>query len=155
MSTPMKRSKWSITMATTSSTFEMLLSTIALTLPRVTISLSSSPTKTLTLVHLHSSSIFLNGIIAHRVRLIWIAGTLIKKFAHNSFAGAFYGLAFTKENNDFLGTIQKKYKKDDKILMVCQEGLRLALLLTVLLTCGPSRDDLDCHSRMPFFMWLL
>jgi len=51
-------------------------------------------------------------------------GTLIKKFAHNSFAGAFYGLAFTKENNDFLGTIQKKYKKDDKILMVCQEGLR-------------------------------
>lgn len=61
---------------------------------------------------------------------------MIKKFAHNSFAGAFYGLAFTKENDDFLGTIQKKYKKDDKILMVCQEGLRLvfqALSLTVVI----------------------
>jgi hypothetical protein len=52
-------------------------------------------------------------------------GTLIKKFAHNSFAGTFYGQAFTKENDDFLPTIQKQFKKDDKILMVCQEGLRL------------------------------
>ena len=52
------------------------------------------------------------------------AGTLIKKFAHNSFAGAFYGLAFTKENDDFLPSIQKQFKKDDKILLVCQEGLR-------------------------------
>jgi len=51
-------------------------------------------------------------------------GTLIKKFAHNSFAGAFYGLAFTKENGDFLATIQKQFQKEDKILMVCQEGLR-------------------------------
>jgi len=51
-------------------------------------------------------------------------GTLIKKFAHNSFAGAFYGLAFTKENEDFLATVQKQFQKEDKILMVCQEGLR-------------------------------
>lgn len=51
-------------------------------------------------------------------------GTLIKKFAHNSFAGAFYGLAFTKENDDFLPTFERQFKKDDKILLVCQEGLR-------------------------------
>lgn len=56
------------------------------------------------------------------------AGTLIKKFAHNSFAGAFYGLAFTKENDGFMSTIRKQFKKDDKILIVCQEGLRSVAL---------------------------
>lgn len=50
--------------------------------------------------------------------------TIIKRQAHNSFAGVFYGLKFTKPNVDFLSTFEKKFTKESKILLVCQEGLR-------------------------------
>lgn len=50
--------------------------------------------------------------------------TIIKRQAHNSFAGTFYGLKFTKPNEEFVPTIEKKFEKDSKLLLVCQEGLR-------------------------------
>jgi hypothetical protein len=43
---------------------------------------------------------------------------------HMSFAGTFYGVAFTKTNPDFVATFEKQFQKDSKILIVCQEGLR-------------------------------
>jgi rhodanese-related sulfurtransferase len=51
-------------------------------------------------------------------------GTIIKRQAHNNFAGLFYGLAFTKENPNFNSTITEKFPKDSKLLLVCNEGLR-------------------------------
>jgi rhodanese-related sulfurtransferase len=51
-------------------------------------------------------------------------GTLLRKQMHMSFAGTFYGVAFTKTNPDFVATFEKQFQKDSKILIVCQEGLR-------------------------------
>jgi rhodanese-related sulfurtransferase len=51
-------------------------------------------------------------------------GTIIKRQAHNNFAGLFYGLAFTKENPNFNSTVTEKFPKDSKLLLVCNEGLR-------------------------------
>lgn len=52
-------------------------------------------------------------------------GTIVKRAAHSGFAGALYGLAFTKPNPEFSSTFQKIIpEKDAKLLLVCQEGLR-------------------------------
>lgn len=51
-------------------------------------------------------------------------GTIIKRQAHNNFAGLFYGLAFTKLNPDFVQSVKSKFPPDSKLLLVCQEGLR-------------------------------
>ncbi|CAM6106493.1 unnamed protein product [Calypogeia fissa] len=50
--------------------------------------------------------------------------TIINRQLHNNFAGLFYGLAYTKQNPEFNSTITKKFPKDSKILLVCNEGLR-------------------------------
>eukprot|EP00271_Cylindrocystis_brebissonii_P012804 TRINITY_DN32307_c0_g1_i1.p1 TRINITY_DN32307_c0_g1~~TRINITY_DN32307_c0_g1_i1.p1 ORF type:complete len:247 (-),score=46.36 TRINITY_DN32307_c0_g1_i1:589-1329(-) len=50
--------------------------------------------------------------------------TMIKRQAHMSFAGIFYGLAFTKPNEEFTSSLEKQFGKDSKLLLVCQEGLR-------------------------------
>eukprot|EP00850_Spirogloea_muscicola_P010523 SM000062S19909 [mRNA] locus=s62:312605:314211:+ [translate_table: standard] len=52
--------------------------------------------------------------------------TLVRRQAHNNFAGLLYGLAFTKDNDNFISTFEQKFKKDSKLLVVCQEGLRSA-----------------------------
>ncbi|KAI4963423.1 hypothetical protein ZWY2020_014124 [Hordeum vulgare] len=51
-------------------------------------------------------------------------GTIIKRQAHNNFAGLFYGLSFTKLNRDFTKTVRSKFSPESKLLVVCQEGLR-------------------------------
>ncbi|XP_058207607.1 rhodanese-like domain-containing protein 9, chloroplastic [Rhododendron vialii] len=51
-------------------------------------------------------------------------GTIIKRQAHNNFAGLFYGLAFTKLNPDFVESVKSKFSPESKLLLVCQEGLR-------------------------------
>lgn len=51
-------------------------------------------------------------------------GTIVNRTLHNNFSGLFYGLAFTKPNPDFLSSVEKKFPKDSKLLLVCQEGLR-------------------------------
>ncbi|XP_074306998.1 rhodanese-like domain-containing protein 9, chloroplastic [Silene latifolia] len=51
-------------------------------------------------------------------------GTIIKRQAHNNFAGLFYGLPFTKPNPDFVQSVKTKFSPESKILLVCQEGLR-------------------------------
>ncbi|KAH7855845.1 hypothetical protein Vadar_029598 [Vaccinium darrowii] len=51
-------------------------------------------------------------------------GTIIKRQAHNNFAGLFYGLAFTKLNPDFVQSVKSKFPPESKLLLVCQEGLR-------------------------------
>jgi hypothetical protein len=43
---------------------------------------------------------------------------------HNNFAGLFYGLSFTKPNQDFTKMVRSKFLPDSKLLVVCQEGLR-------------------------------
>uniref|UniRef100_A0ACD5Y3P2 Uncharacterized protein n=1 Tax=Avena sativa TaxID=4498 RepID=A0ACD5Y3P2_AVESA len=51
-------------------------------------------------------------------------GTIIKRQAHNNFAGLFYGLSFTKPNQDFTKMVKSKFSPESKLLVVCQEGLR-------------------------------
>ncbi|KAK1629994.1 hypothetical protein QYE76_004309 [Lolium multiflorum] len=51
-------------------------------------------------------------------------GTIIKRQAHNNFAGLFYGLAFTKPNQEFTKMVKSKFSPQSKLLVVCQEGLR-------------------------------
>lgn len=53
-----------------------------------------------------------------------LPGTIIKRQAHNNFAGLFYGLSFTKLNKDFTKTVRSKFSPESKLLVVCQEGLR-------------------------------
>lgn len=50
--------------------------------------------------------------------------TIINRTLHNNFSGLFYGLAYTKSNPDFISSVEKKFSKDSKLLLVCQEGLR-------------------------------
>jgi hypothetical protein len=54
----------------------------------------------------------------------FLPGTIIKRQAHNNFAGLFYGLAFTKPNKDFTKMVKSKFSPESKLLVVCQEGLR-------------------------------
>jgi hypothetical protein len=58
------------------------------------------------------------------VRVSFPSGTIIKRQAHNNFAGLFYGLAFTKPNKDFTKMVKSKFSPESKLLVVCQEGLR-------------------------------
>eukprot|EP00249_Psilotum_nudum_P005387 c18825_g1_i1 orf=223-963(+) len=51
-------------------------------------------------------------------------GTIIRRTLHNNFSGLFFGLAFTKLNPEFVNSFEKKFSKDSKLLLVCQEGLR-------------------------------
>uniref|UniRef100_A0A0D9XBZ4 Rhodanese domain-containing protein n=1 Tax=Leersia perrieri TaxID=77586 RepID=A0A0D9XBZ4_9ORYZ len=51
-------------------------------------------------------------------------GTIIKRTAHNNFAGLFFGLPFTKLNPEFTKTVKEKFSPESKLLVVCQEGLR-------------------------------
>jgi rhodanese-related sulfurtransferase len=59
-------------------------------------------------------------------------GTLVLKLLHNNYVGLLYGNAFTKPNPEFDSRIQK-YPKDQKLLLVCQEGLR----------SGKAADELE------------
>ncbi|PSS15635.1 Rhodanese-like domain-containing protein [Actinidia chinensis var. chinensis] len=53
-------------------------------------------------------------------------GTIIKRQAHNNFAGLFFGLTFTKTNPEFLQSVKSQFSPESKLLLVCQEGLRSA-----------------------------
>lgn len=53
------------------------------------------------------------------------AGTIIKRTLHNNFSGLFFGLPFTKLNTDFVQSVKSQLSPESKILVVCQEGLRL------------------------------
>ena len=44
---------------------------------------------------------------------------------HNNFAGLFFGLLFTKPNPDFVQSVKSQFETETKLLVVCQEGLRL------------------------------
>lgn len=44
---------------------------------------------------------------------------------HNNFSGLFFGLPFTKPNPDFLQSVKTQISPESKVLVVCQEGLRL------------------------------
>lgn len=52
-------------------------------------------------------------------------GTIVKRTLHNNFSGLFFGLPFTKPNPDFVTSVKSKFQPDSKLLVVCQEGLRL------------------------------
>lgn len=83
------------------------------------------------------------------------SGTLLRKQMHMSFAGTFYGVAFTKTNPDFVATFEKQFQKDSKILIVCQEGLRSDdhipdILVTVSLCKHLGMSEfLQCFSFLP------
>lgn len=51
-------------------------------------------------------------------------GTIIKRTAHNNFAGLFYGKPFTKPNPEFVQSVKGQFSPKSKLLLVCQEGLR-------------------------------
>ena len=55
---------------------------------------------------------------------IFRVGTIIKRQAHNNFAGLFFGLTFTKTNPEFLQSVKSQFSPESKLLLVCQEGLR-------------------------------
>ncbi|XP_042940862.1 rhodanese-like domain-containing protein 9, chloroplastic isoform X2 [Carya illinoinensis] len=52
-------------------------------------------------------------------------GTIIKRTLHNNFSGLFFGLPFTKPNPDFVQSIKSQFSPESKLVLVCQEGLRL------------------------------
>ncbi|WRX24605.1 Rhodanese-like domain - like 4 [Theobroma cacao] len=52
-------------------------------------------------------------------------GTIIKRTLHNNFSGLFFGLPFTKPNPHFVQSVKSQFSPDSKLLLVCQEGLRL------------------------------
>ncbi|KAK7840050.1 rhodanese-like domain-containing protein 9, partial [Quercus suber] len=52
-------------------------------------------------------------------------GTIIKRTVHNNFSGLFFGLPFTKLNPDFVQSVKSQFSPESKLLLVCQEGLRL------------------------------
>eukprot|EP00897_Mesotaenium_endlicherianum_P001161 jgi/Mesen1/11045/ME000099S10485 len=62
--------------------------------------------------------------------------TIIKRQAHNNFAGMLYGLTFTKPNDNFVSQVEKTVNKDQKLLVVCQEGLRSSSATTKLQQAG-------------------
>lgn len=64
------------------------------------------------------------------------AGTIVKRTLHNNFAGLFFGLPFTKPNPDFVKSIRSQFSPESKLLLVCQEGLRLVLDIVLLLIFG-------------------
>lgn len=76
------------------------------------------------------------------------AGTMIKRQAHNNFAGLFYGLAFTKLNPDFVGSVKGKFSPESKLLLVCQEGLRSVISHLFLLQT--KRFDANSNSSKLF-----
>ncbi|KAK6945360.1 hypothetical protein RJ641_026462 [Dillenia turbinata] len=53
-------------------------------------------------------------------------GTTIERIVHNNFAGLFFGLAFTKPNPEFVQSVKSQFSPENKLLLVCQEGLRSA-----------------------------
>ena len=48
---------------------------------------------------------------------------------HNNFSGLFFGLSFTKLNPDFVKLVKGQFSTDSKLLLVCQEGLRLVYVV--------------------------
>lgn len=59
------------------------------------------------------------------ITFILSVGTIIKRTVHNNFSGLFFGLPFTKPNPDFLQTVKSQFQPESKLLVVCQEGMRL------------------------------
>lgn len=49
----------------------------------------------------------------------------MKRTVHNNFSGLFFGLPFTKLNPEFVKSVRNEFSQDSKLLLVCQEGLRL------------------------------
>lgn len=76
------------------------------------------------------------------------AGTIIKRQAHNNFAGLFYGLAFTKLNPDFVESVKSKFSPESKLLLVCQEGLRS--VISHLFLSQTKRFDANSNSSKLF-----
>ncbi|KAJ0089103.1 hypothetical protein Patl1_33037 [Pistacia atlantica] len=58
-------------------------------------------------------------------------GTVIKRTVHNNFSGLFFGLPFTKENPEFVQSLKSQFSSESKLLLVCQEGLRLVFHILV------------------------
>ncbi|KAE9466013.1 hypothetical protein C3L33_02079, partial [Rhododendron williamsianum] len=75
-------------------------------------------------------------------------GTIIKRQAHNNFAGLFYGLAFTKLNPDFVESVKSKFSPESKLLLVCQEGLRS--VISHLFLSQTKRFDANSNSSKLF-----
>lgn len=107
------------------------------TLNHVTMYHSSSRTMIMTLVWNTPSFLlsfwkyFVNHLMYCCTRLILffvlLVGTIIKRTVHNNFSGLFFGIPFTKQNPDFIKSIKEQLPTDSKLLVVCQEGLRLFL----------------------------
>ncbi|KAG8503956.1 hypothetical protein CXB51_002265 [Gossypium anomalum] len=65
------------------------------------------------------------------------AGTIVKRTLHNNFSGLFFGLPFTKLNPEFVQSVKSQFSPESKLLLVCQEGLRLVLtMLWICLICN-------------------
>lgn len=52
----------------------------------------------------------------------------MKRQLHNNFAGLFFGLTFTKPNPEFVQSVKSQFSPETKLLLICQEGLRLVFL---------------------------
>lgn len=57
----------------------------------------------------------------------YVTGTVVKRTIHNNFVGVLFGLPFTKLNPDFVQAVKSQFPPDSKLLVVCQEGLRLVI----------------------------
>ncbi|GBG72996.1 hypothetical protein CBR_g12715 [Chara braunii] len=62
--------------------------------------------------------------------------TIVKRQMHSMMTGSLYGTAFTKPNDRFLPTLEARFPKTSKLLVVCQEGLRSAKAAEDLVDAG-------------------
>lgn len=59
----------------------------------------------------------------------------MKRTLHNNFSGLFFGLPFTKPNPEFVQSVKSQFSPGSKLLLVCQEGLRLVYVKYLRIIC--------------------
>lgn len=117
--------------------FETESNTSELASPHVAMYRSLWRTRTTTLVCIPLSFLSCVGLVLQGcdINRCLLSGTIIKRTVHNNFSGLFFGLAFTKPNPDFVQSVKQQFPADSKLLVVCQEGLRLAAATAVVIPC--------------------
>ncbi|KAJ3682828.1 hypothetical protein LUZ60_013055 [Juncus effusus] len=62
--------------------------------------------------------------------------TLLKKWVHFGYIGAWTGQLFTTINGEFVPQVEEAVKRDEKLLVACGEGLRSVIAIKMLHQAG-------------------
>lgn len=82
-------------------------------------------------------------------------GTIIKRQLHNNFSGLFFGLPFTKPNPEFVQSVKSQFQPQSKILVVCQEGLRLVYDFLHYLVASYTNCPWSCGRKLALIFSVL